>query len=320
MISLIEGLPAADTILQRYAKENVLVLGPLSLDGARQVKAGDAKLFPETKLVMLVLFSRLLNITSEDYRILRTILAEANTLRKFVEKAQEQPFNSPKLSIFTDYLICTIDDKDISDIISNSQRVVMNLAIAEPYSTLLSLIYLCTFYRESLLKKFSAVFLITNILEDVLDILVWFRNIRLYVVSLSYVAHLRGIVDEYIVNIVQIPQDKPRIVRLCAGKVSEVIPSSRSVEVANVEMTDIVEKLSDVEKEVLQILSEMNFMSLNALRDAISQNLHVDKHEVDRAVLKLEKKGLVQIRILPDGRVMVYPTVLGLVKAKEKST
>ncbi len=320
MITLVEGLPAADTVVHKYIRESVLILGPFDVDNVTHLKAGNIELRPETKLLLLILSSRLLNITTDDYKILRTVLAESGTLQEFLEKARDQPFSSPRLATFVDYLTCTMDSKDMSRALADTEKAVLDFVIAEPYSTILSLVYLCELYREGLLSKFSAVFIITSIIEEILDLLLQFRNLRLHIISLTNVYHLRGLVDEYVTSIVQLPQDKPRIVRLCAGKISEIIPSNRPLKIVDVKASSIVEKLSDVEREILQMLCEMNFMSLGALRDAVSQNLGIDKSEVDRAVLRLERKGLVQIKVLPDGRVMVYPTVLGLVKAKEKST
>ncbi len=316
MLRLVWGLPSLDAAVNQCRDCPMLVLGTLNLKNFEKVRIyKEFKLSNLSKIILLTLVTRFLNISTSDYKTLRTSIYEANTLKELMQMLEEQAFETPRLSLLVDYLKMIVDEKEASEKLYNSEKVVVDIPLVEPFNTILSLFILTQLHSDNMLGKWKCIFLFSKYVQDIVDILLMFRRYDIYVVSLEYVRDYTFF-DEYI-GVVNI-QGKLRIVRESVGRSSEIVQQGERI-VAHLDFAKkLHEELGLVELEILQVLSEMNFMTLNALRDTISHNLNVSKHEVDKAILKLERRGLVQTRVLPDGRVMIYPTLLGLVKAKEK--
>ncbi|NPA23988.1 MAG: hypothetical protein GXO23_06825 [Crenarchaeota archaeon] len=304
MLKLVTGLKTLDVIYNKVRKERGIIISPF--EGGFEVYEKIRIENTYVKHIVFTLMLKLFKIEREEYSIIRESLAESQTLKDFFNRIGNHNFRDVNLN----YLV------DLYRDITAQRRYQEDLSYVrtwptDPFCTFLTLSALLYFYQHNIDRP---VLIYLTSVDNVIDMLLMFRRMELYVFSLR-ASRLEFFDEAYIYVPPRI--DKYGIVKIRNDIVVRCTPTDLLVCSSPISISFSVTKLDDVSREILSSLSELGFMSLNALRESVAHQLGVDKSVVDSCVLKLERMGLVELRYLPDGRVVVLPTLLGLVKAKE---
>ncbi len=312
MLRLVIGLRALDLIYERIHKTGGVIISPF--EGSYYIYKNINIESTFSKHIILSLMLKLFKVDKEEYSTIREIIANSKSFLELFKKLENYNFRDTLLNYLVDLVRDIVSIEDGIDK-SNVKREILHIRtwISDPCSTFLALSVLLYLYEHDVDRP---ILLYVPNVDNILDIILMFRRADVYIYSLRRSRCLECFDEVYIYNIprainryglVKIRDDT--IVK-CREPSLRVAPSVPSLCLS-------VTKLDNVSREILSTLSELGFMSLNALRESISHQLNVDKSIVDDCILRLERLGLVELRYLPDGRVIVLPTLMGLVKAKE---
>ncbi|NPB00737.1 MAG: hypothetical protein GXO10_05120 [Crenarchaeota archaeon] len=308
MTKIVLGLKTLDLVYERVRKNRGIIISPFegSYRIFKEVKINN----PTIKHLILTLFLKLFKINNEEYPIIREAIKESSTLRDLFTRLEEHAFRDVNLNHLIDLYrdISSINDEEYPN-----EYIAIRTWISDPHTTFLSIVALV-----HVVKNFPnhpiLIYLID--VENILDILLIFRRFNIYVFSLRRPSSLENFEECYLYNIPR-PHDRYGIIKIRNDTVIKCNEPSIRLIFSEPKIDMSIIELDEVSREVLSTLSELGFMSLNALRESIAHQFGIDKNIVDSCVLKLERLGLVELRYLPDGRVIVLPTLMGLVKAKK---
>ncbi|NPA70107.1 MAG: hypothetical protein GXO26_04800 [Crenarchaeota archaeon] len=310
MIRLVTGVKALDLVYEKVKKEKGIIITPF--EGTytifREIKISSSTI----KHILLTLILKLFEIDNEEYSIIREALKESETLREFFTRLEEHTFRDTNLNYLIDLyhdIALTKDEEKTKE-----EYLTVRTWISDPQLTFLAIVALLSILKNC--SKSSPVLLYLIDVENVLDILLIFREYNLYIYSLRKPIHLENFDEIYLYNIPRLV-DKYGIVKIYYDNIIKCREPSMNMMFTEPKIGMRLIELDDISREILSTLSELGFMSLNALRESIAHQFGVDKNVVDSCVLKLERLGLVELRYLSDGRVIVLPTLMGLVKAKK---
>ena len=311
MLVLVQGVKAHDVILRELlsSESNIVVLAPLP--ECTLPDLWTVKLTTRVKRVILILATRLFKLTASQYDAVRECVLSSSSLGEAIDKLGEVVYDNVDIKLLRDLL--PHSGKNL-DVISGSSRLLLKVPVEEPYRTFiaLALAYALTeFFPEATQSK--TLVLSLDRVDEVYDLILPLRKYRTYILSLAQVRRA----EIFDIVYVQTTTDRGiQILKLAPERVISLKPSEDLVQVMlDSDITISSGRLDLVQTEILTLLRELGFMNLQSLRDSVSQNLNVSKSDVDLAIARLRSLGLIEVRFLPDGRVLVYPTVLGLVKA-----
>ncbi len=310
VISIVYGLKALDTVTSRLEKFNAILITPFK---------GSFRIYREISLsngtfkhYILSLIMKFFRISSEEYSTIRDVLCRSNMLCDVINELYEYNYNDVKFKYLIDILVelCSQDTE-------NGYENYIRTWCSEPFQTFLSLIAL--YYLCEVKNVNKPVLCVVNNVNGVVDLLLMFRNKNVYVFTLEKPNSIDFFDEVYIHRISTVSREHSGVIRIRNGEVVRCKIPDFEMKYEDLKIPLSKYALDSISVEILQILSELGFMTLHSLRESVSNQFGIDKSEVDRRILKLWRCGLVDIRYLPDGRVVILPTLTGLVKAKDFS-
>ncbi len=307
MISIVVGLRAFDVVYSKVKKCGGILITPFegTYNIYKSIDTSDSKF----KTFIMSLILKLFNITNEEYGILRDVISRSRNLCEIIDNLLNYSFRDVKLNYLIDILkgICQDSDK------SNEA----NCIIIPPFdniATFLSILIL--YYIRNILKSEKPVLCYVHDVDQILDIVLIFRKYSTYIFTCRPPRFLNIFDELYIQNIPSIPKECG-VFKIRDDSIVRCKLSTHISNIGNIAFSLSSQRLERIDLEILSTLSELGFMSLQALRESISHQYGVDKSVVDKSILKLWRSGFIDIKYLPDGRAIVIPTLTGLVKTKE---
>ncbi len=313
MLVLVQGVKVQDVVLKELLENEhrVSVLAPVA--NGETLDLLSVRLSPLVKRIALVSLVRLLGVGPSQYDIVRECVLETSSLGELLSRLRDSVYDNVNIKLMCDLLLSYREGESLQAL-SRRDRTVIRMPLEEPFRTFLVLVVaysLVETMSETVDEK--ALVLSMDRVDDVYDLLTPLRQYRTYILSQVQVRNT-GIFDEIYcqtmsnrgIQLLKLVVDRVVSLRQEHAEISYVADGLSCSERSEIDL---------VQNEILTLLRELGFMNLQSLRDSVSQSLNVPKGQVDLAVAKLRGRGLIDVRFLPDGRVIVYPTILGLVKA-----
>ncbi len=306
---LVQGAKAQDIVLRDLlGDKQIFAFTPLA--DAAKVDLWSVPLTSTAKRVALVSMTRLLKLTASEYDAVRECLASTSSLGDLLDKLREVVYDNVYVKLMCDLLLS--GEENLEDLACRG-RALIKVPVEEPYRTLLTLIMVYSLAEKYTENLHSVTLLLTiDQVDEIYDLLIPLRRFRTYIVSYVQVRRLEVFDEVYMQSLsskgLQILKIVPERALQLKAEPEFLSPYIDPISIK-------VDKADLVQNEILTLLRELGFMNLQSLRDSVSQNLGISKSTVDIALAKLRSLGLIEVRVLPDGRVLVYPTLLGLVKA-----
>jgi len=277
---------------------------------------------PYMKYLVSTIFMRLFNFSVDDYMTFHKCLIESSKFSEFIEKLSNTDFRNAKLRYVINFLIS--NDYLFKDpIIENC----LSIPYFEPLRSIISILYvywLIGFKKIEFSKCEIAIPF--NYIDDLFDLLVPLKSFQKLYIYTDRLPKTLEIFDEiYLTNIPRINTSTFSLIKLSTGNEIKTKPVELKIDFIRSSISKIkipeIEKFTDLElsivAEIMNLLKELVYVNLTTLRDSISQELGIDKKIIDKVLYKLNRLGYIEIRFLPDGRIIVLPTLKGFVFDKQ---
>lgn len=297
-----------------------LVYGPLSLDHVWSISnqfdivlttCGDGEvenigidvdLDVEISIKVLTLLQRLFNLRDEDLKVVLDILPLCKSLSEFFEIILESaPYHNANNLYFHAMVLKSFN-------IWSKPKIhkFLQVPLIEPYKT-----FTCIVYTLWLLNRDNnvSIALPIDLVDEVYDYLILLKNFKKVMIYTSIKPRNTTIFDK--IDEISQQSGKYRTLSKCIVK-DKVYSKLRLINDEDIKLMI----------EILEVIDELGFTTLNALRDIAIQSLGLDKETFRKIYHKLQLVNLVNTRYLSDGRVVITLTPIAyywLYKFKEKS-
>lgn len=260
---------------------------------------------PSISVRVAILWSRILNLSDDDSRLLLDSLLSSNTLLDAINYILETyvDYNAAKLY----YYMRIMNTLNIWNPISKG---CVSIPLIEPIKSMVSSVILA--HMASTNTRGSVV-ITTDYIDEMKDALQEVRGFgNIYVVTNRLPRDL-GIFDDLIITTTHIPQEVfGKLIRVSNGSSADVIMTKLGAGTVNNNFIEARSQLGDVELEILKTVNELGFTTMGSLIDMVSQSTGVTRNDVIKALIRVSSMNLVKVRYLADGRAVITPTLAGL--------
>ncbi|GEM_PF-5074610 len=249
----------------------------------------DVELSVKNSSRIIILFQRLFSLRGEDLKVISTSISHCKSLKSLIEDLSEYStyYNAYNLQFHIQIL------KNLDIWHKPEIQKFLKVPVFEPYRT-----FTCIIYALWLLDNAShdvTIALPIDLVDEVYDYLILFKNFKKAIIY-SFIKpkniHVFDSIDEISTSF------KLRTLTMC--KVTD-----------DIYLRDLKLLSDDVWKlllEILEIIDEFGYTTLNALKDIAAQSLGIDKDLFRSLIHKLQSMDLINIRYLSDGRVVINLT------------
>lgn len=310
MLILVYGSVGLDYLLSEYVSRGDFVLSTVCLEGDGGI---DIDLTPGLIIRLSVLWSRILGLGGGGSRLLLDSLAGSRRLSESLDAVMNIYMDGNEHGLY--FIARILRSLDLWRPLRLSSCI--NSPMLEPIRSLVTAV--AASYLVEAGVTGGNVVLSTDYVDSLLDVLHELRGLGDIYVHSDKLPRGLGIFDEVLVTSEGLPRVSfGKFIKASGGRVREILVRG-GPKVRGSPRALIDREVDEAILEVVRASSEVTPVGLESLVDMISQYNKITREEALLRIVKALSMGLVKLRELGDGRVVLRPTVRGLLLVKRGS-
>lgn len=300
MLILVHGSRGLDYLLNEYVAPGHYYVSTICTSPSGGI---NIELNPRVSIDLALIWSRVLGLRPGASRVLLDALLGFGRLRDAVDHVLDVYVDHEAHELY--FYLKSLRSLDIWEPIGEGSCIASTGL--EPLRTLVAAVVGVHVMHLANLPK-APVILSTDSVDTLVDFLHSMRRLGKVIVHTNTRPRNMGIFDEAIITAEWVPRHgMGELIRVFGGRVDKLITKEapRGTLEAGARAMGLGKLVIDVAKTV----GEMGLVSLNTLVETTAQYNGVSRQEAVDAVVKAVAADLVRLRHLPDGRIVVVPTM-----------